>query len=192
MYRTVCCTYLHNLHTLHDPTCVCVCCVTHLVEFVGTLAAQVVLAGQDDHRLVEQLQADGADQLFLQRHQRRLMICCPAAPQGAQVGGQWHGLAAKLHLLLETPDITDGQISSHFTGAGARVRLWVFLSKYILYLVICSQAATYFSSVLWKSPCRNLKLCLTRVTTAERQIIWSTLFSTMFLCFLHFYLPVFP
>lgn len=39
---------------------------SHLEDVVGTLAAQVVLAGQDDHGLGEHLQADGADQLLLQ------------------------------------------------------------------------------------------------------------------------------
>lgn len=44
---------------------------THLVELVGTLPAQVMLAGQDDDGLLKQLQADGADQLLLQRRQVR-------------------------------------------------------------------------------------------------------------------------
>lgn len=43
--------------------------LTHLVELVRTLPAQVVLAGQDDDGLLEQLHADGADQLLLQRGQ---------------------------------------------------------------------------------------------------------------------------
>lgn len=38
----------------------------HLEDVVGTLAAQVVLAGQDHHRLGEHLQADGTDELLLQ------------------------------------------------------------------------------------------------------------------------------
>lgn len=51
--------------------CVCVCvlvhvCVPHLEDVVGTLAAEVVLARQDDHGLAEHLQADGTDQLLLQ------------------------------------------------------------------------------------------------------------------------------
>ena len=37
----------------------------HLEDVVGTLAAEVVLAGQDDHRLGEHLQTDGTDQLLL-------------------------------------------------------------------------------------------------------------------------------
>lgn len=41
-------------------------CVSHLEDIVGTLAAQVVLARQDDHRLGEHLQADGTDELLLQ------------------------------------------------------------------------------------------------------------------------------
>lgn len=40
--------------------------LTHLEDVVGTLATQVVLAGQDHHRLGEHLQADGADELLLQ------------------------------------------------------------------------------------------------------------------------------
>ena len=44
--------------------CGCVC--AHLEDVVGTLAAEVVLAGQDDHRLGEHLQTDGTDQLLLQ------------------------------------------------------------------------------------------------------------------------------
>lgn len=44
---------------------------THLVELVGTLPAQVVLAGQDDDRLLKELEADGANQLLLQRRQVR-------------------------------------------------------------------------------------------------------------------------
>lgn len=39
---------------------------SHLEDVVGTLAAEVVLAGQDHHRLAEHLQADGAQQLLLQ------------------------------------------------------------------------------------------------------------------------------
>lgn len=38
----------------------------HLEDVVGTLAAEVVLAGQDDHGFGEHLQADRADQLLLQ------------------------------------------------------------------------------------------------------------------------------
>lgn len=38
----------------------------HLEDVIGTLPAQVVLAGQDHHRLGEHLQADGADELLLQ------------------------------------------------------------------------------------------------------------------------------
>lgn len=38
----------------------------HLEDVAGTLAAEVVLAGQDDHRLGEHLQADWADELLLQ------------------------------------------------------------------------------------------------------------------------------
>lgn len=38
----------------------------HLEDIVGTLAAQVVLAGQDDHWLGEHLQTDGTDELLLQ------------------------------------------------------------------------------------------------------------------------------
>ena len=38
----------------------------HLEDVIGTLAAQVVLAGQDHHRFGEHLQADGADELLLQ------------------------------------------------------------------------------------------------------------------------------
>lgn len=41
------------------------CCVTDLIKLVGTLPAEVVLAGQDDHRFGEHLQADRADQLLL-------------------------------------------------------------------------------------------------------------------------------
>ena len=39
---------------------------SHLEDVAGAFAADVVLAGQDDHGFGEQLQADGADQLLLQ------------------------------------------------------------------------------------------------------------------------------
>lgn len=58
---------------------------TDLIELVGTLPAQVVLTRQDDHRFVEELQADGADQLFLQTLQRRLTFFSPASLQVDQV-----------------------------------------------------------------------------------------------------------
>lgn len=52
-----------------------------LEDVVGTLPAEIVLAGQDDHRLGKHLQADGADQLLLQvlhsisvRNQARFII----------------------------------------------------------------------------------------------------------------------
>lgn len=49
------------------PTlCPPICPGAHLEDIVGTLAAQVVLAGQDHHGLGEHLQADGADELLLQ------------------------------------------------------------------------------------------------------------------------------
>lgn len=38
----------------------------YLEDVVGTLATQVVLAGQNHHRFGEHLQADGADELLLQ------------------------------------------------------------------------------------------------------------------------------
>lgn len=38
----------------------------YLEDVIGTLPAEVVLAGQYDHRLGEHLQADGADELLLQ------------------------------------------------------------------------------------------------------------------------------
>lgn len=41
-------------------------CVCHLKDVVGTLPAQVVLTWQDDHRLAEDLQTDGTDELLLQ------------------------------------------------------------------------------------------------------------------------------
>lgn len=40
--------------------------VTRVVEVTGTAPAQVVLAGQDDHRLSEHVQTDGTAQLLLQ------------------------------------------------------------------------------------------------------------------------------
>lgn len=40
--------------------------LAHLEDIVGTLSAQVVLAGQDHHRFGEHLQADGANELLLQ------------------------------------------------------------------------------------------------------------------------------
>lgn len=46
--------------------CVLTCVCPHLEDVVGTLAAEIVLAGQDDHRLGEHLQADGTDELLLQ------------------------------------------------------------------------------------------------------------------------------
>lgn len=39
---------------------------THLEDVVSTLAAEVVLTWQDDHRFGEHLQTDGADELLLQ------------------------------------------------------------------------------------------------------------------------------
>lgn len=57
---------------------------THLVELVGTLAAQVVLARQDDHGLGEHLQADGADELPLQGVHGLVPVV------GAQLQGQSH------------------------------------------------------------------------------------------------------
>lgn len=39
---------------------------TYLEDVTGALPTEVVLTGQDDHRLGEHLQTDGADQLFLQ------------------------------------------------------------------------------------------------------------------------------
>lgn len=39
---------------------------THLEDVVSTLAAEVVLTRQDDHRLGEHLQTDGTDELLLQ------------------------------------------------------------------------------------------------------------------------------
>lgn len=86
-------------HLRKAPCCV----IPDLVELVGTLPAEVVLAGQDHHRFVEELQADGTDQLFLQRCQRRLTVCSPTALQAAQVGRQRHGRSTKLHLLLLGP-----------------------------------------------------------------------------------------
>lgn len=56
----------------------------HLIELVGALPAQVVLARQDDHGLVEDLHADGTRQLLLQRHQRRIALRSPAALEAAQ------------------------------------------------------------------------------------------------------------
>lgn len=41
-------------------------CLTHLEDVVSTLAAEVVLTRQDDHRLGEHLQTDGTDELLLQ------------------------------------------------------------------------------------------------------------------------------
>lgn len=57
----------------------------HLIELVCTLSAQVVLAWQDDHGLVEDLHADGTHQLFLQRCQRCVSLCSLAALEAAQV-----------------------------------------------------------------------------------------------------------
>lgn len=38
---------------------------TDLKDVIGTLPAEVVLTGQDDHWLGKHLQADGTDQLLL-------------------------------------------------------------------------------------------------------------------------------
>lgn len=56
-----------HLPPVGAPTlCPPICSGAHLEDVVGTLAAQVVLAGQDHHGLGEHLQADGADELLLQ------------------------------------------------------------------------------------------------------------------------------
>lgn len=58
---------------------------TDLVELVRTLPAEVVLTWQDDHRLVEDLHADGTRELLLQPCQCSLALLPPAAVEPGQV-----------------------------------------------------------------------------------------------------------
>lgn len=78
------------------------CRVTDLVQLIGTLPAEVVLTGQDDHRFAEELQTDGTDQLFLQRCQRRLALHPPGGLQAARLSP-----LVQLHLLLLAPQLIE-------------------------------------------------------------------------------------
>ena len=86
---------------------------THLVELVGTLAAEVVLAGQDDHRLGENFKADRADELPLQCVQGLVPVV------GAQLQGQRHGPQPLCYTLQKTPRETRGD------GAVGCIQMWL-------------------------------------------------------------------
>lgn len=60
----------------------------HLEDVVGTLATEVVLAGQDDHGFGEHLQAHRADQLLLQVLHGDPAACC----RGLEARGKVHHL----------------------------------------------------------------------------------------------------
>jgi len=47
---------------------------THLVQFIGTLAAEVVQTGQNNDWFRKHIQADGTDELFLQRPHRGVFV----------------------------------------------------------------------------------------------------------------------
>ena len=80
-----------------------------LVQLVSTPSAEVVLTGQDDHRLGEDLQADGTQQLLLQRTQGCLPLCPLETLQGAQVHGQSHAAAC----LVQTNTTTHTHTHTH-------------------------------------------------------------------------------
>lgn len=47
---------------------------THLVQFIGTLAAEVVQTGQNHDWFRKHVHADGTDELFLQRPHRGFFV----------------------------------------------------------------------------------------------------------------------